>query len=84
MLDDGSEIWPYPGAPGEDVASEVTDDSLDVVIDLEPGQYVLSAFLAFEAGDVEAVVPVDRVHGGLPALKGRSIAADAAAVPRGQ
>jgi hypothetical protein len=51
-LDDGSEIWPYPGAPGDEVASETTDDAVEVTVDLAPGRYVLSVFMAFEAGDV--------------------------------
>jgi hypothetical protein len=51
-LDDGSEIWPYPGAPGEEVASEVAGDSVDVTVDLAPGRYVLAVSMFFESGDV--------------------------------
>jgi hypothetical protein len=51
-LDDGSEIWPYPGNPGESVAYEVTADSVDVTVDLAPGRYVLAVGMFFEAGDV--------------------------------
>ena len=51
-LDDGSEIWPYPGATGAEVDYEVTNESVDVVIDLPPGRYVLSVFMSFESGDV--------------------------------
>ena len=58
-LDDGSEIWPYPGAPGAEVASEVAGDTVEVVIDLEPGRYVLSVGMYFEAGDVIYGVLVD-------------------------
>lgn len=51
-LDDGSDIWPYPGAPGDEVASEVTGESVAATIDLAPGRYVLAVFMSFEAGDV--------------------------------
>jgi hypothetical protein len=58
-LDDGSEIWPYPGAPGEEVVSEATSGAVEVVVDLEPGQYVLSVFMTFEGGDVVYGVLLD-------------------------
>ena len=51
-LDDGSEIWPYPGSPGEPLAPEIARDTVEVTVDLEPGQYVLAVSMFFEAGDV--------------------------------
>jgi hypothetical protein len=51
-LDDGSEIWPYPGALGEDLAHEVNGQDVEVVMNLEPGTYVLSVSMFFEMGDV--------------------------------
>ena len=52
LLDDGSEIWPYPGALGEDVAYTVGGGSVDVTVDLMPGRHVLAVSMYFEAGDV--------------------------------
>jgi len=52
ILDDGSEIWPYPGAFGEDLAHEVNGQDVEVVMDLEPGTYVLAVSMFFEMGDV--------------------------------
>jgi hypothetical protein len=51
-LDDGSEIWAYPGALGEDLAHEVNGQDVEVVMNLEPGTYVLSMSMFFEMGDV--------------------------------
>lgn len=51
-LDDGSEIWPYPGNPGEDIEVEVVGDTVEVTADLAPGRYVLSLGMYFETGDV--------------------------------
>ncbi len=51
VLDDGSEIWPYPGSPGAEVTSEVAGDAIEVTIDLAPGQYVLAVSMYFESGD---------------------------------
>jgi hypothetical protein len=51
-LDDGSEIWPYPGAPGDDLAHTVAGDNVEVTVDLPPGRYVLAVSMFFETGDV--------------------------------
>jgi hypothetical protein len=50
-LDDGSEIWPYPGSPGDAQEYAISGDSVDVMVDLPPGQYVLAVNMYFEAGD---------------------------------
>ena len=58
-LDDGSEIWPYPGSPGEPLAHEIAGETVEVTVNLEPGQYVLAASMFFEAGDVTYGVLLD-------------------------
>lgn len=51
QLDDGSEIWPYPGNPGESQEYAVAGDEVEVMVDLAPGTYVLVVSMYFEAGD---------------------------------
>ena len=50
-LDGGGEIWPYPGAPGDDLDYAVTQDGVEVTVDLPPGRYVLAVGMFFESGD---------------------------------
>jgi hypothetical protein len=51
ILDDGSEIWPYPGSPGDQQAHSIAGDNVEVTVDLPPGRYVLAVGMFFESGD---------------------------------
>jgi hypothetical protein len=51
-LDGGGEIWPYPGTPGHELAFAVTNDGIEVTLDLQSGRYVLAVSMFFEPGDV--------------------------------
>jgi hypothetical protein len=51
-LDGGGQIWPYPATGGEEVAYTITEDSVHVTVDFEPGRYVLAVGMFFEPGDV--------------------------------
>jgi hypothetical protein len=50
-LDDGSEIWPYPGTTGDTQEYAISGNEIDVMLDLPPGRYVLAVSMYFEAGD---------------------------------
>jgi hypothetical protein len=59
ILDDGSEIWPYPGSPGEPVPFEMGPNGVEVPVELPPGTYVLAVNMYFERGDVVYGVLLD-------------------------
>jgi hypothetical protein len=58
-LDDGSEIWPYPGTTGEPQEYAISGNEIDVMLDLPPGRYVLAVSMYFESGDAVYGVLLD-------------------------
>jgi hypothetical protein len=53
LVDNGDEIWSHPPTDSTDLAASTPNPtSIDVEVDLAPGKYVLTIFMAFEPGDV--------------------------------
>jgi hypothetical protein len=58
-LGGGEQIWSHGGPPETTLGHAVSGQTIEVEVDLEPGTYVLSVGMFFEAGDVVYGVLLD-------------------------